>query len=90
MRQLVNGLASSQIRINPAGPDKAKQTEELTRTTKCQDGGYRLAREIINLLRSLSMQQGSHNKKPGYLARLITTFGIPDTANQPKEVQRMN
>jgi hypothetical protein len=46
--------------------------------------------EIINLLRSLSMQQRSHNKKPGYLARLIAAFGIPDPANPPKEVQRMN
>jgi hypothetical protein len=46
--------------------------------------------EIIDLLCSLSMQQRSHNKKPGYLARLIAAFGIPDTANPPKEVQRMN
>ena len=46
--------------------------------------------EIINLLRSLSMQRRSHDKKPGELARLIAAFGIPDTANPPKEVQRMN
>jgi hypothetical protein len=58
MHQLVNRLAGSPIRINPAGPDTAKQKEELTRTTKCQDegvslgyGDYKPAAPFVNAAR---------------------------------------
>jgi len=70
MHQPVNGLAGSRIKTNSARPGKAKQKEEPARSNKCQDEVYRLAGEIIDRLRSLSMQQHRHNKKPGHLARL--------------------
>jgi len=52
------------IKINSARPGKAKQKEEPARATKCQDEVYRLAREIIDRLCSLSIHQITRQVTP--------------------------
>ena len=125
MRQLADGLAGSQIQINSARPGKAKQKEELTRTTKCQDEAHRsasslserrslapcgrendgplreaprfaygvlrqAAREIIDWLRSLSIQQHCRNKKAGLCRRFckvcVNSLASGRTAVRPYEI----